>query len=568
MRRLTILIACLAAASPAAAIGISGNVINTNGQPVWPCNINVVNRQTGVLVPLTNDSTLTNGDYAFTLPNGRYDLTFKPKIGTHIFQGELLDQRVNNNTLIGNLVLPFGKYLSGKVVGTDALGVATTNIRFKTPAGLTPTNVQDDGTNPDGTFNALVDANVWSVDFIPANAVHKAPREILGVDLSVGDVVLGNVVVQDGVVFTCSVTDASLFPIANASVTARTVPGHNKMFTPINNTSGAGVVTIVLPAGTYDVTANQPPGTTSIYATATQYNVVPTVDATLPNFALPPARMISAHVVAAGTATAVFNADIDVDKMLPPTFPRFETPNDFTDFFGDFLVPVATGLYRVTINPPVATRLLPVRINNVAIGTTALNMGTISCPQGHWLDLTVVAQGTGVPVGGANLDLLNVVTQARPILNGAVTAANGFARIVVDQGLYVIKVAPPNANYDTAYVTCRTLADTAMTVVMPRKGVLAVGGPAASALRLASPWPNPARASVNFAFAGKGAGELSILDVTGRRVALPWQGEMSGEQTARWDGHDDAGRGVPNGIYFAHLVVNGERSTRRIVIAH
>ena len=103
---------------------------------------------------------------------------------------------------------------------------------------------------------------------------------------------------------------------------------------------------------------------------------------------------------------------------------------------------------------------------------------------------------------------------------------------------------------------------------MPRKGVLAVGGPSASGLRLAAPWPNPTQAGVNFAFAGQGAGELEILDVTGRRVATPWRGQLAGERTARWEGTDDQGRGVPNGMYFARLKAGAERSVRRIAIAH
>ena len=559
------LFALPALVSPAAATGVQGNVIKSNGQPMFPCDIDVIDRATGLMVAGIADSTLPNGNYNLVLPNGRYDISFKPPIGQHIFQALYRDERVNNNILSIFPVLPFGVYLHGRVVNSTGVGQPTTNIRFKTPAGGVPVNVQDDGTNLDGTFHALVDAGLWNVEFIPPNLSHLAPRQLEATDLS-GDLTLGDVVMQDGWILTCSVTDQSFFPVANGKITVRTTVGRTKLFTPLNNTSAAGVATVVVPAGSYEVIAEPPTNLITTYATLTQYGVVAGADAALPNFALPTGRALSAHVVAAGTSAAVFNVDLDVDKMLPPAFPRIETPGDFTDVFGNFSVTVATGNYRVTLNPPVATRLLPVRLNNIAVGTTALNMGTIVCPQGHWLDVTVVAEGTAVPVAGANIDLVNVDTHVNLITVGDVTAANGFARIVTDQALYVIKIAPPNANYDTAYATCRTLADTAMTVVMPRKGVLGVSGPSVGGIRLATPWPNPSHAGVNFAFAGRGSGELAILDVSGRRISTPWQGEMSGERTARWDGH--AGRGVPNGIYFARLVVNGETSTRRLVIAH
>lgn len=571
MKRIAPLFLLLIAGN-AAATGVQGNVFTGFGSPAFPCDIDVINRQTGAIVTGIADSTLANGDFNLVLPNGRYDVLFKPRIGSHIFQGQLLDQRVNNNIIGASVFLPVGKYIKGKVVGTDNVGLATTNLRPRTAANLPPTNVQDDGTNLDGTFNTLVDPGVWDLQVVPANASHKVPRIIEGIDISAGDVDLGNVVVQDGSIITCSITDPTLFPLAGAKLTVRTVPGRNKVFVPFNNTTPAGVVTAVLPIGSsFDFIAEPPPGFTSTYATLTQYGVVVgAADVTLPNFALPPGRPLSAHVVDGSTLATVFNADIDVDKWLPSTYPRVETPGDFTDAFGNFTVTVASGQYRLTINPPVATKLLPGRINNFAVGTAGLNMGTIALQKGHWLDVHVIEEGTGLPLAGVNLDLDNLETGAKLITVGDITDATGFARLVSDNAFYKLKAIPSSAAHDTAWSLggIRTLNDTSITLVMPRKGVLGVGGPQASALRLATPWPNPTHAGVNFAFAGRGAGRIDIVDVTGRLVATPWQGELAGEQTARWTGQDDQGRSVPNGIYFARLQAGSEHSVRRIVIAH
>ncbi len=568
MRRFAILISMLALASEASANGVSGKITKAGALPVWPCKINIVNRQTGQPVILNNDTTLTNGTYSLTLPDGRYDLTFVPKAGSHLFNGTALDQRVTGNIITLNLVLPSGQIVSGKIIDINGVGVATTDIRFKTPAGLIPTHVQNNGTNPDGTFATMVDPNIWTVEIIPANAVHKAPRQIVNVNLTAADTSLGNFVVQPGIVYTCSVTDGSLFPITNANIEARTMPGRTRMFTPLNNTTGSGVATIVLPLGNYEVSAFPPPGTPPTFATSSQYNLSPSADVTLPNFALPPARMLSAHVVDA-SSTPVFNANLDVDTPVLPHL-RIETPNGFTDALGNFNVGVPSGTYRITVSPAVATRLIPVRLENVVVGNLGLNMGTLTCKTGRWLNVTVVAEGTGVPIAGANIDVFNVHTKVKLPTIDDVTLANGFTRIVIDTSFYNISIAPPSASYDTAHVigVFHTLNDTAITVLMPRKGVLGVGGPATNGLRLAAPWPNPAHAGMNFAFAGTGAGELEILDVTGRRVATPWHGELHGEQTARWAGGDEQGHGVPNGIYFARLRVGKSSSVRRVVIAH
>lgn len=568
--RTVTLLGFLTIASASHAIGISGTVFDFNAAPVWPCDIDVINRTTGAQVLGIADSTLPNGNYNLVLPNGRYDLRFRPKIGNHIFKADVPDQRVNNATLILNMTLPRGKYVNGRVIGTDGFSVANVNIKFATAAGATPANLQDSATNPDGTFNALVDPSFWNIEVIPANATHKVPVIFENANVT-ADVNLGNIVVVNGAIMTCSISDPSLFPIAGAKLIVRTVPGRDKMYIPANNTNGAGVVSAVLPPGTYDFIGEPPAALLTTYGTLSQYNiVVGASDVTLPNFALPPGRQLQAHVVSAGTSANVVGADIDVDWMVSPSYPRVETPNDFTNTLGNFSVTVGSGLYRLTIQPPVATKLLPVRIPNVSIGATSLDMGNIVCLLGHWLDVNVVEAGTGLPIAGANIDLDNLQTGGKLITIDDVTNVSGFARIVSDTAFYRVKISPPNANYDTAYVVggFRSYNDTVITVVMRRKTtVLGVGDRGVAAILMANPWPNPSRNGTRFAFAGHGQGALEILDIAGRLVATPWQGTIAGEQTAQWTGADDLGRGVPGGIYFARLRIGSDTTTRRVVVS-
>ena len=175
IRRTATLLGFLMIASASHAIGISGTVFAFNAAPVWPCDIDVIDRATGLQVLGIADSTLPNGNYNLVLANGRYDLLFRPKVGNHIFKANVPDQRVSNNTLTVHMTLPLGKYVKGRVVGTDNLPVANVNIKFATAAGATPANLQDSATNPDGTFNALVEPGFWNIEVIPANLTHKVP---------------------------------------------------------------------------------------------------------------------------------------------------------------------------------------------------------------------------------------------------------------------------------------------------------------------------------------------------------------------------------------------------------
>src|SRR5262249_46236263 len=197
MKRIAIGLTLLVLATSAGANGIQGNVLKTNGLPVWPCDIDITNRDTGQPVIVTSDSTLPNGHYDLVLPDGRYNLLFKPRIGQHVFQGFLQDQRVQANTITSNITLAMGQYALGKVVDKNGAGVPCAATRSRAALGSPPNQVQDNGTNADGTFNTLVTAGTYTVEIIPANADHKAPVDFPSQNLTVDDN-LGNVLVQDG----------------------------------------------------------------------------------------------------------------------------------------------------------------------------------------------------------------------------------------------------------------------------------------------------------------------------------------------------------------------------------
>src|SRR5262245_48518226 len=158
MIRIALVLALLGIATNALANGVQGNVLKTNGQPCYPCDIDIFNRQTNQPVIIAGDSTQPNGHYNLVLPDGRYNLVFKPGPTSHTFQGTFDDARVQANTVTVNQTLPIGQYFKGKVVTTTGAGVPFVNFRFKDAFGNLLGTVQDDGSNADGTFNVLAAA--------------------------------------------------------------------------------------------------------------------------------------------------------------------------------------------------------------------------------------------------------------------------------------------------------------------------------------------------------------------------------------------------------------------------
>ena len=80
--------------------------------------------------------------------------------------------------------------------------------------------------------------------------------------------------------------------------------------------------------------------------------------------------------------------------------------------------------------------------------------------------------------------------------------------------------------------------------------------------------PNPFRSAtmLRFALPVDSKVELSVYDVTGRRVrSLADHTFDAGIHTIRWNGRDDAGRTLPPGLYLTRFNANGVLRTQRVV---
>jgi hypothetical protein len=83
--------------------------------------------------------------------------------------------------------------------------------------------------------------------------------------------------------------------------------------------------------------------------------------------------------------------------------------------------------------------------------------------------------------------------------------------------------------------------------------------------------PNPAaeRALLSWAMPAAGPVSLRVYDVTGRRVATPWNGlAAAGEHTAHWELRSSGGSRVGPGVYFAELRCGGASITQRIAVTN
>jgi uncharacterized membrane protein len=90
-------------------------------------------------------------------------------------------------------------------------------------------------------------------------------------------------------------------------------------------------------------------------------------------------------------------------------------------------------------------------------------------------------------------------------------------------------------------------------------------------LELSPPHPNPSTSStrLDFTLESPGPVDLSVYDVSGRRVATLLHSDLpTGRRSVTWDGREAGGRPVVAGLYFARLTTPQGSALQRIVRVH
>ncbi|MBD3220297.1 glycosyl hydrolase [bacterium] len=136
-------------------------------------------------------------------------------------------------------------------------------------------------------------------------------------------------------------------------------------------------------------------------------------------------------------------------------------------------------------------------------------------------------------------------------------------------GLPRVPVFDLDLHPETRMVAAGTYGRSIFTIDLVDPVTAAPETPDALALDLrAAPNPFNPLTELRFALPTGGAVTLEILDVRGRRVAVPLRTELpAGEHRVRWDGRDETGRTLPSGVYLARLAAGGMTVTEKLMLA-
>jgi glucose/arabinose dehydrogenase/chitodextrinase len=179
------------------------------------------------------------------------------------------------------------------------------------------------------------------------------------------------------------------------------------------------------------------------------------------------------------------------------------------------------------------------------------NLGRVGAPFTRW---RIVAGTTMLAEGDAQvpaLDSVSVDVAASPLL----TPGNYPLRVVVD----TLNVSNETNEANNAWMGRLTVVPGAGTVDVPAV-------PAVFALGPARPNPSSGSAALALELPGPARVGFAVHDLLGRRIASKADRTFdAGRWTLDWDGRNDSGTEVPNGIYLARVTVNGQTWVRRIM---
>jgi hypothetical protein len=83
---------------------------------------------------------------------------------------------------------------------------------------------------------------------------------------------------------------------------------------------------------------------------------------------------------------------------------------------------------------------------------------------------------------------------------------------------------------------------------------------------VASPNPAAGRVQIDFRIPRVQAWRVEAFDAAGRRVADLGAGEAAGDVQLGWDGRNENGNRLPNGVYFLRLTAQDFISSRKVTL--
>jgi hypothetical protein len=230
---------------------LSGTIRDPNSNVVANADLDVTRVSDGVKLFTPTDNTDVNGFYQTIIPDGLYDVDFKPAV-VEPYLAPVRRDSVNVLADINlDVTVPFGILLSGHVWNFRGAGVLKVNIDAKeTPTGLDVPLVGDN-TDSAGAYAVVVAPAEYDLEYEPLPSDRLAAQRFGGVQLDINTVV--DVVLDTGYAVYGTIRDSLGAPFPEVAATASSDSSGQPAFTPGNRSDSIGHYEILLAPDIYDL---------------------------------------------------------------------------------------------------------------------------------------------------------------------------------------------------------------------------------------------------------------------------------------------------------------------------
>jgi hypothetical protein len=532
---------------------VSGRVVDRNNNALRNVDLDLVDVCTGQTLANAHDNSDSLGNFSVVAPAGTYSLHLKPPLCKAVEALRVPDVVVSAAVSLGTRTMRDAFLVTGVVHNQNGTPMVDANLRAFDVGGVDifQQGTTRDHTSATGSFALALPNGTFDINVEPPVGSNELVLHLNNVAVN-GPKTLGTVTAGDGLPLSGHLGAPGGGGASNVALNVLDHETRAKLRLAHDQTDGLGNFRVVVPPGTYDVQYDPP--VCDLLAPTSQDSIVVTAAKTLPALGL----AVGSHLRGTITDTlGVATVDADLDVFPLGSGHKLYTPHDATLATGAFDLLLPPGTYDVQMNPTPAQPLCPQFLRNVNVLST-VTLPTTRLKNGHFLNVTVRRSGTLLPIEGVQLRVSRRFHSVPDFTIRDISDAAGLVRTVVQDSVFDLVFVPP-AGSGLAQATRVnvpvhsdvTLADQILSPIS-----LDVEPPALPAgLWLASPSPNPARGSVRFSLrAPDGEAELSVWDVTGRRVATIWHGRSAPTLGLDWDGDRDGGRRLPAGSYLVRLL--------------
>ncbi len=441
---------------------ISGFVTDTLGNPLLDIDLNVYVQSTGALYNTPGDNTDITGHYQILVSVGTYTIRWRSTLpGQRWVPLEIANVNIANDTTI-NVSMVSGYFLSGTVRNQALSPIFDVDFDVIVPSTGAALVTPSDNTDLAGFYQLLIPGGTFDIQVEPLTVTKLVPKESLSVLINADKTI--NFTLQSGFLVSGNVSASGGGGLAGTDINANYSSNGARLFTPFDNTDGAGSYAMVFPSGIYNI-AYRP--TLATQRAPVAFTNVPITKDTVINVSAPAGVVLTAKVTGPGGPVT----GVDVDAFKLPGGTETYLFDDVTGAAGTLSVVVTPGQYRLNFNPPFAAKLVGRQFANVTLNTST-NL-PVALQSGFVLSGTV-RDSADVEVSGVRVRAIDASTGDTIFTPGDTSSAAGYYDVIVPNDVYNLLYIPRTGSAVTDSVKLFAVPVTKDTTV---NVVFLTGGP-------------------------------------------------------------------------------------------